>query len=61
MSHGDKSYAGILDFALQDFAELDSELLFDAIDASALHTVLDNLYVALNHALRDAPLGFFKR
>ena len=38
VGHGDETDARILDFALEDLAELDSQLFFNAIDASALHS-----------------------
>src|SRR5262245_30706712 len=57
--YGRQTDAGILNFALYDFTELDTELFFNSIDSSALH--LNDLDVGLNRALGRNPFGLFRR
>ena len=38
MCHGDKTDSWVLDLAFEDLAQLNSQLFFDAIDSSALHS-----------------------
>src|SRR5262245_5182390 len=59
---GHQPNARIVNLALKDLAEFDSELLFNAIDASALHNLsLYNLDITLNDTLRRASFGLLKR
>ena len=65
---GDRCQADsrVLDFSFNDFAQLDTKLLLDAVNSSAVHffsagpAALHNLDVTLNHAVGRNSLGFFR-
>ena len=50
--------ARILNFALDDLAELDSKLFFDSIDSSSLHVYTISMLLWIMHSGSD-PLRFF--
>src|SRR5262245_2438111 len=48
--NGHEVGAGILELALQDLAELDAKLLFDTVNAAALHSYTISIFPCTTHS-----------